>query len=232
MIGRIGQRTIVVGKSNLASASWPSPLREAHDEMSAAGCTLVALSENGEPLALIGLTDQPRPTAKAAVAALREAGAREVSMLTGDHADAARVIAQSLDITSVYADLLPEQKLIVIDDLRRKHGPIAMVGDGVNDAPALAKADVGIAIGAAGTQVAMETADVVLMGTDLRRLADALRLSHRARAIVIQNLIIALAVILIVAPLAATGQTTLGIAVLLHEGSTVIVVLNALRLLR
>jgi len=234
MTGRVDSRDYGVGKSTIAGdvERWPTNLREAHRRLLEAGCTLVAVTRDDVPVALIGLIDQPRPTARRAVEALREAGIVEVAMLTGDNAHAAKSVATTLGISSVHADLLPEQKLALIDELTTKFGPVAMIGDGVNDAPALAKAQVGIALGAAGTQVAMETADVVLMGHDLTSLADALRLSHRARNIVIQNLVIALGVICIVAPLAAMGYTSLGMAVLLHEGSTVVVVLNALRLLR
>ncbi len=234
MVGRIGGHAYAIGKSTLAGNAdrWPDNLREARQRLLAAGCTLVVVTRDEQPVALIGLIDQPRPTARRAVEALRNAGVSEIAMLTGDNAPAARAVASTLGISSVHADLLPEQKLALIDDLKCRFGDVAMIGDGVNDAPALARAQVGIALGAAGTQVAMETADVVLMGHDLTRLADALRLSRRARRIVIQNLIVALGVICVVAPLAAMGFTSLGLAVLLHEGSTIVVVLNALRLLR
>jgi Cd2+/Zn2+-exporting ATPase len=234
MVGRIDRVAYAIGKVTLAGDvdRWPAALREAQERLVSEGCTLVVLTQDTRPVAIIGLLDQPRSSAKAAIDALHASGVKHIAMLTGDHAAAADSVAKSLGINSVHADLLPEQKLALIDSLTNEYGPVAMIGDGVNDAPALARAEVGIAIGAAGTQVAMETADVVLMGNDLTRLADALDLSHRARRIVIQNLVIALGVICIVAPLAAFGFATLGLAVLLHEGSTVVVVLNALRLLR
>ncbi len=232
--GVIDGRAFAVGKTEVGGdlAQWPAELRQAVETLRSTGHTLVAIAQDGVAVAIIGLIDQPRPTARQAVAALRAAGATHIAMLTGDHPSAAASIARTLDITDVRANLLPEQKLQIIDEITKQYGPVAMVGDGVNDAPALAKAAVGVAMGAAGTQVAMETADLVLMGHDLSRLADALRLAQRARRTVMQNLVIALGVICVVAPLAALGHTSLGIAVLLHEGSTVVVVLNALRLLR
>lgn len=231
MIGTVDGRVYQVGKADSVE-NLPSSMRAQRDRLAAEGCTIVAMTENGRGVAILGLLDQPRESAKDAVDRVRAEGITEIAMLTGDHPAAAQSVAKTVGIDSVHADLLPEQKLALIDELTKRNGPVAMIGDGVNDAPALARAEVGIAIGAAGTQVAMETADVVLMGHDLTRLADALRLSHRARRIVIQNLVIALGVICIVAPLSALGFTSLGIAVLLHEGSTVVVVLNALRLLR
>jgi Cd2+/Zn2+-exporting ATPase len=152
-------------------------------------------------------------------------------ILTGDHAAAAEHVGQMVGIDETRAQLLPSQKLEILHELEAKYGSIAMVGDGVNDAPALAAATVGIAVGG-GSDVALETADVVLVGVDIARLPTAFALARAARSIINQNLVIALGVISIVAPLAATGFAKLGVAVLLHEGSTVVVVLNSLRLLR
>src|SRR5262249_23935023 len=140
-------------------------------------------------------------------------------------------IADEIGADEFHAGLLPEQKLDIVRALQLRHGPSAMVGDGVNDAPALATAAVGIAMGGAGTDVAIETADVALMADDLRKPPDAIGLSLFSRKIIKQNLTIALGVIAILAPLSALGFTYLGIAVLFHEGSTVVVVLNSLRLL-
>lgn len=193
---------------------------------------VVVLTKEDQPIALLGLKDQPRESSALAVRQLRELGLDPIVMLTGDHPAVASSVAREIGVSTFYADLMPEQKWQIIDQLRQQAGPVAMVGDGVNDAPALAHADVGIAMGAAGTQAAMETADVVLMGHDLTRLVDVFKLSVRARRIIAQNLVIALGVIGIVAPLSALGYTSLGMAVFLHEGSTVLVVLNALRLLR
>jgi len=140
-------------------------------------------------------------------------------------------MAREIGVDEHHAELLPEQKLQLVQQLQRKYGPLAMVGDGVNDAPALASATVGIAMGGAGTDVAIETADVALMADDLAKLPDAIGLSRFSRRIIKQNLFIALGVIALLAPAAAMGFAYLGVAVLFHEGSTVVVVLNSMRLL-
>lgn len=236
--GTIDGRVISVGKSTLAGPkeSWPTDMRQAHESMQSGGFATAWVVQDGQPIAVMGLADLPRDHALEAIARLRELGIEEVAMLTGDHAAVAHAVAQRVGISQVHADLLPDQKLDLISRMEHKYGSVAMVGDGVNDAPALAKATLGIAMGAAGghgaADVAIETADIVLMGQDLRRLGDAIDLARRARRIIAQNLVIALGVISVVAPLAAMGFANLGIAVTLHEGSTVIVVLNALRLLR
>lgn len=198
----------------------------------------VAVSIDGAPAGLIVLTDTLRPEAPEALRQLRRpmhqggGGAEAAVMLTGDRAAAAADVARTVGLDAVYADLLPEDKLERLRGLRGRFGSVAMVGDGVNDAPALAQADVGIAIGGAGSDVAIDTADIVLLSHDLRRLVETVRLARRSRRIIRQNLVIALGVIAVVAPLAALGFAHLSMAVLLHEGSTVVVVLNALRLLR
>jgi len=200
--------------------------------LSAAGQSVVCVFRAGAAIGVIGLADTARREAAAAVADLHALGVESVAMITGDHAGAAESVAREVGIDDVRSDLLPEDKLEIVESLRAQYGSVAMVGDGVNDAPALAASDVGVAMGAAGTDVAMETADVVLMGSDLQLLTDAVALSQASRRMIMQNLLIALSVICIVAPLAVIGVADLGPAVLLHEGSTIVVVMNALRLLR
>jgi Cd2+/Zn2+-exporting ATPase len=209
----------------------PTNLLDSAIALRAQGKSLVAVSVDDVPIGLIALADQPREGAASAVAALRRAGVRHVVMLTGDNAAVATMVAGSVGVTDVRADLLPEDKSTAVADLQKQYGSLAMVGDGVNDAPAMALATVGIAMGGAGTDVALEAADVALMGDDLAKLPEAIALSRFSRRVIAQNLVIALGTIAVVGPAAALGFVPLGLAVVLHEGSTVVVVLNALRLL-
>jgi Cd2+/Zn2+-exporting ATPase len=152
-------------------------------------------------------------------------------MLTGDNARAAAAIGRRVGIDDVRAGLLPEGKIAAIEELRARYGPVAMVGDGVNDAPALAAADLGIAMGAAGTDAAIESADVLLMSDDISRVPPLLELAGAARRTIRQNLVLAAAVMLVVVTLALVGVLPLSLGVVVHEGSTLVVVLNGLRLL-
>ena len=152
-------------------------------------------------------------------------------MLTGDNAASAAAIARQAGLQDVRADLMPEDKLAALKGLLQQYGMVGMVGDGVNDAPALAHATVGIAMGGAGTDVALETADVALMADDLGKLPFAVGLGRATRAIIIQNLAIALGVIGLLIVTSLTGIVSIGIAIIFHEGSTLVVVANALRLL-
>ena len=191
-----------------------------------------------EVVGFIGVADAIRPEAPATVRMLHEAGVERIAMLTGDNAAVANQIATEVGITEVYSDLLPEQKVEIIQDLVAEE-PTAMVGDGVNDAPALVTANVGIAMGIGGTDVALETADVVLMSSDLSKLPFTIHLGRKAARIVRQNVIfsvsviIALVILTIVVPIFVEGFVMpLPLGVVGHEGSTLIVVANGLRLLR
>jgi len=225
------ERIAVIKPSKTDGAVLPASLRDAMDAWTTAARTLVLVTRNDEPIGIIGLADHVRDEARDVVRQLRELGIEKQTLLTGDHVDTAKAVASQVGIDDVHADLSPEDKLHRIDALRERHGGVAMIGDGVNDAPALARATVGIAMGAAGTDAALETADIALMANALHRLPDAIGLSRAARRIIVQNLVIALSVIIVVAPLGALGYADLGLAVLLHEGSTIVVVINALRLL-
>lgn len=211
---------------------WPATLHSAAESLASRGQTLTLVTRNDAPIGLIALADTIRPSAAPVVDTLRTLGVEHQIMLTGDNTTTANHIASLTHLDEIHAELLPDEKLERIHQLVDRYRVVAMVGDGVNDAPALAAASIGIAMGAAGADVAMETADVALMGASLENLPRALLLSRFARRIIRQNLIIALGVIAIVAPLGALGVANLAIAVFLHEGSTIVVVLNSLRLLR
>jgi Cd2+/Zn2+-exporting ATPase len=206
-------------------------IRERAGELERAGKTVVLVARAERLLGIIALADTPRVEARATIEALERLGIKRTVMLTGDTERVAEAIARDVGISDYRANLLPEDKAAAVDELVARYGELAMVGDGVNDAPALAHATVGIAMGGAGSDVALETADVALMGDDLTRLPFAVALSHRTRRIIRQNLWISLGVIALLIPTGLFGLVGIGIAVLLHEGSTLVVVANALRLL-
>ncbi|ADU50725.1 heavy metal translocating P-type ATPase [Thermaerobacter marianensis DSM 12885] len=208
----------------------PAPAEPVLNQLARQGKTVVLVGAGRRLLGCIAVQDVPRPGAREAVAALRRAGLIPV-MLTGDRPEVARVIAQQLGITEVRAGLLPDQKLRAVEELSRTLGPVAMVGDGVNDAPALARAQVGIAMGAAGTDVALETADVVLVSDEIERLPFVFDLARRATRTIWQNLVFALGVIVVLVTLTLAGRLELAAGVLGHEGSTVLAMLNGLRML-
>jgi Cd2+/Zn2+-exporting ATPase len=195
------------------------------------GKTVVVVGAE-RPLGLIAVADTVRPAARRVVEELRRQGITHVVMLTGDNARVANAVAAEVGISEWRAGLLPEQKVAAVRDLVATRGPVAMVGDGVNDAPALAVATVGVTMGGAGTDVALETADIVLMADDLTKLPRALELSRRCRRVILQNLGFAGLVILGLVTSTLTGWMTLPVGVVGHEGSTLLVVLNGLRLLR
>jgi Cd2+/Zn2+-exporting ATPase len=195
------------------------------------GQSVIGLARGGNLLAWITLADAPREGARAAVEQLRALGIRELVMLTGDNRATAEAIASSVGIDDVRADLLPEDKLSLIGELRKLHGSVAMVGDGVNDGPALAAATVGIAMGAAGSDTALETADVALMGDDLLRLPYLVRLSRRANGVIRQNITAAIAIKAVLAIGVPLGYVSLITAVLVGDmGVSLAVTANALRL--
>jgi Cd2+/Zn2+-exporting ATPase len=183
-------------------------------------------------LGLLAVADTLRPDAIEMIKGLKAAGIERVVMLTGDNPRVAAKIAAKAGVDEFHAGLLPQDKVTVLKALQNKYGPVAMVGDGVNDAPSLATADIGIAMGGGGTDVAIETADVVLMSEDLRKIPFAIGLARHAEKVVWQNLIFAMAVIVILIASAFGARLPLPLGVLGHEGSTVLVVLNGLRLLR
>ncbi|MBN1563936.1 MAG: cadmium-translocating P-type ATPase [Anaerolineae bacterium] len=209
----------------------PADLLPIYERLHREAKTVLFVSSDCDWLGVLAVADQLRPEAKALVDSLHRAGVEHVVMLTGDSAEVAKQIAAQAGVDDVRAELMPEDKANIMRDLEREFGPVAMVGDGVNDAPALATATVGIAMGAAGTDVALETADVVLMGDNLEIIPYMIGLSRRARRVVWQNITFALAVIVVLVLSSFVISLPLPLGVIGHEGSTVIVVLNGLRLL-
>ncbi len=195
------------------------------------GQTVMFAYSAPEFLGLLAVADTLREDAVEMISALKTAGIERVVMLTGDNPRVAAKIAELAGVDEFHANLLPQDKVTVLQNLQQKYGPVAMVGDGVNDAPSLATADIGIAMGGAGTDVAIETADVVLMSDDLEKIPFAIGLARRARKVVWQNLVFSLAVIVLLVVSALGANLALPLGVIGHEGSTVLVVLNGLRLL-
>ena len=207
-------------------------LEERVAALEAAGKTTMVISQDGRFLGVLALADAPRPGVPATMKRLRDLGMEKLIMLTGDNEQVAQRIGAEVGVTDVEAELMPEDKLAIIKRLQGEYGSVAMTGDGVNDAPALAMATVGVAMGGAGTAVALETADVALMADDLGKLPFAVGLSRASRRIIKQNLAVSLGVIAILIMTSLAGVMELPGAVVFHEGSTIVVVLNALRLLR
>ena len=228
---RVDGRTVQVGQPELFDAL--ADLDDDIHRLRREGKTVVAVGPRERPLGILALADRPRPGAAAAVAALREAGVEHVVMLTGDNEETAGSIARQVGIDEVRAGLMPEEKVRIVEELEREMGRVAMVGDGVNDGPALAAASVGIAMGAAGSDTALETADIALLGDDLSRLAYLYRLSHRGRGVIRQNIA---ASILLKGGLAVgvpLGMVSLIVAVLVGDmGASLAVTGNSLRLAR
>jgi len=229
----VAGQEIKVGKPAMfAAAPVVSDLSSTIGVFEDEGKTVVLVSRDDQIIGLLAIADRVRPVAKEAVAQLKRAGIEHVVMLTGDNERAAQAIATEAGVDDFYAGLLPQDKVRLLKELERKYGPVAMIGDGVNDAPALATATVGVAMGAAGTDVALETADVVLMADDLSKLPYAIALSRRSRSIIKQNLAFAGLVIMTLVASAVFGLVPLPIGVVGHEGSTLLVVMNGLRLLK
>jgi len=218
---------VQIGRPASLGIAVPAQLSAAADRLQAEGKSVVGVIKSGAWLGMIAMADALRPESAEVIRGLRASGI-EVVLLTGDNPAVAERIAAQVGITQVRAGLMPQDKAAAITALRAQFGGVAMVGDGVNDAPALAAASVGIAMGAAGSDVALETADVVLMGDKLAEIAGAIRLSKRARRVVWQNIGISLTVIVVLILGTFLIDLPLPVGVLAHEGSTVVVVLNGL----
>jgi len=196
------------------------------------GHTVILVGYRNNLIGLLSVMDTPRKGAAATLEQLKKIGINKMIMLTGDHQGVADSIARQIGLTEAMGNLLPEDKVGIVGKLKKKESKVAMVGDGVNDAPAMASSTVGIAMGAAGSDVALETADVALMSDKIESLPFVIGLSRQSKVIIKQNLWISMGVVAILIPATLMGFAKIGVAVAIHEGSTLLVVLNALRLLR
>lgn len=227
----VGGKKVLIGNKALFEKKIPSEILSQLEEFEKGGHTSMLVKREGEFIGILTLMDVPRKEAKNVLKELSGLGIKKMIMLTGDNQQVADAVAVQIGITEAWGDLMPEDKVKAVQKLDRSEKMVAMVGDGVNDAPAMAKSTVGIAMGAAGSDVALETADIALMGDKLESLPFAIGLSRKARGIIKQNLWISLGVVASLIPLTILGIATIGPAVIAHEGSTLIVVFNALRLL-
>jgi Cd2+/Zn2+-exporting ATPase len=238
LIGRgvtasINGETVWIGKAEMFGVDDVPALGanalSAVQNLREAGRTTMIVRLGNRDLGAIGLLDTPRDGAKEALEQLRALGITRMIMISGDHRKVAEAVAKEVGLDEAWGDLMPEDKVAAIQKLR-KETKVAMIGDGVNDAPAMANATVGIAMGAAGSDVALETADVALMADDLKNLPFAVGLSRHTRSIILQNVFVSLGIVAILVPATIMGLG-IGAAVAVHEGSTILVVFNALRLL-
>ena len=225
LVGKIGGTRVRLGRPGFIDPGWLSETVESHQSD---GATVVLVERSGELLGLIAVRDELRADAPQAIASLRRYGVQQVVMLTGDNRRTAAALGAEAGVDEVRAELLPQDKAAIVADLGRI-GPVAMVGDGINDAPALATATVGIAMGAVGSDVAIEAADVALMGDDLDHLPEVLAHARRAGRIMRQNLLLSGAILVTLVPLAAAGVLGLAAVVAIHELAEVLVIANGVR---
>jgi Cd2+/Zn2+-exporting ATPase len=207
-------------------------VHERLEALSRSGKAVVVVGNDRHVCGFIALADTVRPEARQAVSDLRAAGIEHVVMLTGDNRGTADAIAKETGVDEVHAELLPGDKVTKVEELVAKYGTVAMIGDGVNDAPAMGRATVALAMGAIGTDAAIETADIALMSDDLAKLPWLVRHSRRAVAVIRQNIIFAVAVKAVFVALTLAGYSSMWAAVAADSGATLLVVANALRLLR
>lgn len=231
----VGGKSVEIGNLRLweeSGVAVPEEISRTFERLESEGRSVMAVRHGERWLGVLGLRDEPRAGVREVLKRLHDLGIGTLVMLTGDNEGVARAVARDVGIDDVRAELLPEDKVDAVRELLAQHGSVAVVGDGVNDAPALATATVGIAMGGAGTAAALETADVALMGDALEGIPFVVGLSRQTRRVIRQNLGVSLAVIALLILATTTGVFGIGAAVLVHEGSTLVVVANALRLLR
>ncbi|WP_028281652.1 heavy metal translocating P-type ATPase [Olleya marilimosa] len=231
----LGKDKIYIGNldlyEDLDEAKPPEEISNKVKELEGGGNTTMLIRRNKEYIGIIALMDTPREAAKETLKKLKEIGIKRMIMLTGDNQKVADAVAKEIGLTDAWGSLLPEEKVDAIKKLKEQESKVAMVGDGVNDAPAMANSTVGIAMGAAGSDVALETADIALMADKLETLPFAIGLSRKAKTIIKQNLWVSLGVVALLIPATILSWANIGVAVAFHEGSTLVVVANALRLL-
>ncbi|HEY0668182.1 MAG TPA: heavy metal translocating P-type ATPase [Sphingobacteriaceae bacterium] len=228
----IGGKKVYIGNKALFNKGGiPPEILKQVEDLEKGGHTSMLVKHDKDFIGILSLMDVPRKEAKHVLSELTALGIKKMIMLTGDNQQVAEAVAKQIGITDAWGDLMPEDKVKAVQKLDKSEKMVAMVGDGVNDAPAMAKSTVGIAMGAAGSDVALETADIALMGDRLESLPFAIGLSRKAKGIIKQNLWISLGVVGALIPLTILGIASIGPAVIAHEGSTLIVVFNALRLL-
>ncbi|MFS0515116.1 heavy metal translocating P-type ATPase [Nostoc sp. UIC 10607] len=238
IVGIAQEQQVIVGNAVFVQkyvTNFPEELREMAQSLEQEGKTVVWVaqgSRGAEVMGVIAIADEVRSQAAATITRLKKLGVEQIVMLTGDNQETAHSVAKAVGIDRVYAQLLPEDKLDVIRSLQQQYQTVAMVGDGINDAPALAQASVGIAMGVSGSDVALETADIVLMADKLEKIAVAIHLGRRSQSIVKQNIFVALGFIMLLLVGNFLGNINLPIGVIGHEGSTVLVTLSGLRLLK
>jgi Zn2+/Cd2+-exporting ATPase len=235
IVAAVNGRQIGVGTPALMAElglDLPEQAGQALDELRGAGKTGVLLAIDGRVLGALGISDPVRPGAAEMIRQVKKAGVKKVVMLTGDAQRTADAVARQVGVDQVYAGLLPDEKLEVVRRLQAEGQVVAMVGDGINDAPALAAADIGIAMGAAGSGVAIETADLALMADDLLKIPEAIRLSRATSRAIWQNLAIALATVAILLPGVLLGEVHMAGGMLVHQVSVLVVIANGMRLLR
>jgi Cd2+/Zn2+-exporting ATPase len=216
----------------LGAASADKNLEQNVTSLQNQGKTAMIIGTEQSILAVIAVADEVRESSKEVIQKLHQMGIKKTIMLTGDNKATGQAIGREVGVTEIQAELMPEDKLNVIKRLRAEYGNVAMIGDGVNDAPALAASTVGIAMGGAGTDTAMETADVVLMGDDLSKLPFTVKLSRKSLNIIKANIAFAIGIKAIALLLVIPGWLTLWIAIMSDMGATLLVALNSLRLMR
>jgi heavy metal translocating P-type ATPase len=231
---RIGEQQVVMGNRVLMiekCIAWSNELNEQVHGLEIQGHTVIPVAVNGSIVGLIALADTPRPEAKTAIAELKRMGIREVIMITGDNPRTAKRIADELGIDRYFAELLPQEKLKIIRDLQMEGRKVMFAGDGVNDAPALAAADIGVAMGLAGTDVALETASIGLMADEIERLPQIIDLSRKTLGVIRQNVIFSMSMNVISLLLGGFGIIGPAIGALLPEFSALPVLANSARLI-